>query len=68
MRKDSGFEVTDHIHVCYFGSDKLKAVIADFEEEIKAQLLAETIVEQKAESAKEWNINGEKVTISIAKA
>lgn len=68
MRKDSGFEVTDHIHVCYFGSDKLKAVIADFEEEIKAQLLAETIVEQKAESAKEWNINGEKVTISITKA
>ena len=68
MRKDSGFEVTDHIHVCYFGSDKLKAVIADFEEEIKAQLLAETIMEQKAESAKEWNINGEKVTISITKA
>ncbi len=68
MRKDSGFEVTDHIHVCYFGSDKLKAVIADFEEEIKAQLLAETIMEQKAESAKEWNINGEKVTISISKA
>ena len=68
MRKDSGFEVTDHIHVCYSGSDKLKAVIADFEEEIKAQLLAETIVEQKAESAKEWNINGEKVSISITKA
>ena len=68
MRKDSGFEVTDHIHVCYFGSNKLKAVIADFEEEIKAQLLAETIMEQKAESAKEWNINGEKVTISITKA
>ena len=68
MRKDSGFEVTDHIHVCYFGSDKLKAVIADFEEEIKAQLLAETIMEQKAETAKEWNINGEKVTISISKA
>ena len=68
MRKDSGFEVTDHIHVCYSGSDKLKAVIADFEEEIKAQLLAETIVEQKAESAKEWNINGEKVFISITKA
>ena len=68
MRKDSGFEVTDHIHVCYFGSDKLKAVIADFEEEIKAQLLAETIVEQKTESAKEWNINGEKVSISITKA
>lgn len=68
MRKDSGFEVTDHIHVCYFGSNKLKAVIADFEEEIKAQLLAETIMEQKAESAKEWNINGEKVSISITKA
>ena len=68
MRKDSGFEVTDHIHVCYSGSDKLKAVIADFEEEIKAQLLAETIVEQKTESAKEWNINGEKVSISITKA
>lgn len=68
MRKDSGFEVTDHIHVCYSGSDKLKAVIADFEEEIKAQLLAETIVEQKTESAKEWNINGEKVFISITKA
>ena len=68
MRKDSGFEVTDHIHVCYSDSDKLKAVIADFEEEIKAQLLAETIVEQKTESAKEWNINGEKVSISITKA
>ncbi len=67
MRKDSGFEVTDHIHVALSGSDKIAEIVKNNESEIKAQLLAETLTE-KATNGKEWNINGEKVVLSIEKA
>ncbi len=67
MRKDSGFEVQDNIKVCYFGSEKIDAVISANKDEIAAQALAVSI--EKAENdGKDWNINGEKVKISIEKA
>ena len=67
MRKDSGFEVQDNISVLYFGSDRIDAIIKANKAEISAQALAVSI-EQGENSGKEWNINGEKVTIAIEKA
>ncbi len=67
MRKDSGFEVQDNITISYCGSDKIDAIIKANKDEISAQALAVSI--EFAENAgKEWNINGEKVTITVAKA
>ncbi len=67
MRKDSGFEVQDNITVSYCGSDKIDAIIKANKEEISAQALAVSI-EFAENTGKEWNINGEKVTITVAKA
>ncbi len=67
MRKDSGFEVTDRILVQFGGSDLIAEVVKNNEEEIKAQLLADTLTADTTEG-KDWNINGEKVVISITKA
>ena len=70
MRKDSGFEVTDHIRVYFSGSEKIAAVAASNGDEMKGQLLAETLEDTPSvpADAKEWNINGEKVSIAIEKA
>ncbi|MBR5152675.1 MAG: isoleucine--tRNA ligase [Clostridia bacterium] len=66
MRKDSGFEVTDRILVQFGGSDLIATVVKNNAEEIKAQLLADTL-SSDATDGKDWNINGENVVISITK-
>ncbi len=67
MRKDGGFEVQDNIKVSYCGSDKIDEIINANKAEISAQALAVSI-ENAENDGKEWNINGEKVKISIVKA
>ena len=68
MRKDGGFEVQDNIKVSCFGSEKLDKIIAANIDEISAQTLAVSIDNAEQDGAKEWNINGEKVKVSISKA
>ncbi len=68
MRKDSGLEVQDNITIGFEASEKIIKIVNDNKAEISAQSLALDIHESVCESAKEWNINGEKVKICIAKA
>ncbi len=68
MRKEADFEVMDRIKVGFVGSDVVKGVIERNAEEIKTDVLANEVVEGEFEGfAKEWNINGEKVNIIVAK-
>lgn len=69
MRKDSGFEVMDHIRIQFGTNAKIAQITAANAEEIQTQLLAESIEEtsQLPDTAVEWNINGEKVSIAIQK-
>ena len=68
MRKDAGFEVMDHIRVAVQDNDTITEIVQKNEESIKADVLAEEVVYgAKAEHSKEWNINGEKVTLSVEK-
>ena len=67
MRKDSGFEVQDNIEILYCGSDKIDTIIKANKDEIAAQALAVSI-ECTENSGKEWNINGEKLKITVSKA
>ncbi len=67
MRKDSGFEVQDNVKILYCGSDKIDLIIKSNKEEISAQALAISI-EREENPGKEWNINGEKLTLSVVKA
>ena len=68
MRKDSGFEVMDHIKVGIAGNDKLSAIVAKNEKAIADKVLADSIDKDATyANSKEWNVNGEKVTISVEK-
>ena len=68
MRKEAGFEVTDKIHITYTGSEKAETVFSENRQEISEDVLAVSM--EKTEPAgyvKEWKINGEAVTIGVAK-
>ena len=66
MRKENGFEVTDHIKVSLSGNEKLQAIVAKNEDYLKEITLADAVAYGTlAGEAKEWNINGENVTIAV---
>ncbi|MBR0131678.1 MAG: isoleucine--tRNA ligase [Lachnospiraceae bacterium] len=68
MRKDAGFEVMDKITVGVSGNDKITAICEKNAEEIKRIVMAESITENTADGfVKEWNLNGEDVTLSVKK-
>ena len=67
MRKDSDFNVTDHITVSVSGNEKLAALVLKNTDVISATVLADAIVTDALENAREWDINGEKVTIGVKK-
>ena len=66
MRKESGFEVTDHIRVSINGNDKLAEIAQKNKEAISGKVLADELT-SGAEYAvsKEWNINGENAVIAV---
>lgn len=66
MRKEAGFEVTDRIAVYYSGNDTIDGVLK--RNDIRQDVLAVEVVEGKGKGyEKEWNINGEKVTLGVEK-
>ena len=66
MRKECGLEVTDHIVLDLSGNDKLTQIAAKNESFIREITLADAVsYNAPAGTSKEWNINGEKLTISI---
>ena len=67
MRKDSGFEVMDHITVYVSGNEKIASIFDRNGEYIKTQVLADAIVISDNEVSKEWNINGETVKLGVLK-
>ncbi|MGN1149029.1 MAG: DUF5915 domain-containing protein, partial [Lachnospiraceae bacterium] len=69
MRKDADFEVTDHIKVAFSGNDKIAGIAMKNKEAIAGKVLADAMVtEQSFAVSKEWNVNGENVTISVERA
>lgn len=68
MRKEAGFEVTDHIEVSYWGSEHAQKQIQVNEQTIAKEVLADQMYEGGSlEGAyeKEWNVNGEKVSFAV---
>ena len=69
MRKDSGFEVMDHINVYEKGNDKIKEIILANKDVIMKEVLADKIVvDETAGIEKVWTINSEECTIAVEKA
>ena len=68
MRKDAGFEVMDRINVYVSGNDKIAALMEKNAEQVKAVVLADNIIAGEAKGfTKDWNINGEDVTLGVEK-
>ena len=61
-RKESGFNVTDHIRVEYKADGKLLEVLDKYAEGIKADTLTDEMSFNESlssENSKEWSVNGE---------
>lgn len=69
MRKDSGFEVLDRIELFVSGSEKICGILQRNAESIKEDVLCDRFVFEAEDSVpvKEWNINGEKVSLGVKK-
>lgn len=68
MRKESGFEVTDKIIIYVSRNDKVSEIVKANAEEIKGDVLALDIkYDELTANSKEWNINGETVTLGVEK-
>ncbi|MDC7279974.1 isoleucine--tRNA ligase [Butyrivibrio fibrisolvens] len=68
MRKEADFEVMDRITVSYESSDKINDVFKRNMDTIAGEVLADSIVTgATGDHVKEWNINGEKVTLAVTK-
>ncbi|MBD5134715.1 MAG: isoleucine--tRNA ligase [Lachnospiraceae bacterium] len=68
MRKEAGFEVMDKITVYAKDNEKVIEVLNKNAEEIKSEVLATDIVTGSVDGyEKEWNINGEDVTMGVKK-
>ncbi len=66
MRKEAGFEVTDHINVGFEGSDHIAGIFEKWGDVIAHDVLAESISEgENGGYSKEWNINGEEVQLYV---
>jgi isoleucyl-tRNA synthetase len=69
MRKEAGFEVTDHIQVYYRDNDKLSGIIEKNKEAIADEVLAQGVSQGKDDAgySKEWNVNGETIELTVVK-
>ena len=71
MRKDAGFEVTDRISLYYEGDDELAAALEAYGEMIGRTTLATSMARGTAPEggvSQQWDINGKKAELGIAKA
>ena len=68
MRKEAGFEVTDHIVLSHHGNSLIEGIFARHGAEIAADTLADSIKLGSSGYVKDWEINGESVTLGVEKA
>ena len=66
MRKEAGFQVTDHIRLTYAAGEKAADILSHHADAVGKDTLADR-VEAAAPSGfvREWNINGEKMTLGV---
>ena len=70
MRKDSGFDVTDRVHIAIECGETLKNAVEEAKEDILRATLGVDIADIAAEGVewKDWNINGEDAKIAVWRA
>lgn len=68
MRKEAGFEVTDHIELFLKDNDKILDIVKSNETELKTEVLCDKITYANIDGyEKEWNLNGENIIVGVKK-
>ena len=68
MRKEADFEVTDKIFIYCQGNDRIGELLITHKETIQSEVLALDVKTGETKGyVKEWNINGEEVTLGVEK-
>ena len=65
MRKEAGFEVADHIRIGYENGGEAASVLLKYAENVMADTLAEHIEEGVFGYTKDWDLNGNAITLSV---
>jgi len=67
MRKEADFNVTDHIVIFHEGNGRIATLLEKYGDAVRQSTLADGIEKGRDGYAKEWNINGETVTLGVKK-
>jgi isoleucyl-tRNA synthetase len=68
MRKEAGFEVTDHIRLYAKGGEVIENVLRKNKDVIASETLADGVVVGKTQGyVKDWDINGQDATMGVEK-
>ena len=66
MRKEADFQVTDKILLSCRGNEKIETLLKKNKEEIQSEVLALDVkIGETTGYEKDWNINGENVTLGV---
>ena len=66
MRKEAGFHVEDHIRAYASGNRKIEALLAANSAQVGGDILADAVFTGSlAGYTKEWDVNGEAVTLGV---
>ena len=67
QRKETGFEVTDRIRLCYSGNNRIAEIFEANTAFIADEVLASEVLAGEGINAREWDINGETCILSVEK-
>ena len=65
MRKEAGFEVADHIRIGYQNGGEAARVLNAYADGVRADTLADRIEEGVFGYTKDWDLNGNAITLSV---
>jgi len=68
LRKQSGFEVMDNIHIRYAGDDETGKALSTWREYVMKETLAETLERKDSVQGQETDLNGHSTQIEVEKA
>ncbi len=65
MRKEAGFEVSDHIVLSYEGNERINGIFERFGDEILSETLGDKLIKGPQGYMKVWDVNKESVTLGV---
>ena len=65
MRKEAGFEVADHIRIGFEQGERTAAILKANAASVMADTLAERVEEGMFGYTKEWDLNGDRIILSV---